>query len=79
MNNSKNNSKLDEGLSHALFAVWVMVAVGLFWIFQFQYEAVWVSFDGEKLPPLQYGEGGVKVVHFVDPYCPCSKFSRPHI
>ncbi len=61
-----------------VFVLWLGLVVGLFWMLQFRYEAVWVSFDGTNLPRLE-SQKAMRVIHFVDESCPCSKFSRPHI
>lgn len=61
------------------FVVWILILASLFWSMQMQYQAVWVSFDGSRLPKLPAVTSGTRVVHFVDPDCPCSKFSLPHI
>lgn len=63
----------------AVFLLWVLLILSLFWLFQYRYESVWVSFDGEAMPRLVESNGSMQVVHFVDDACPCSKFSKPHI
>ena len=79
MSSFTENPDFRTVLSSLIFGVWLVVVSALFWFFQYQYESVWVSFDGDSLPAMDNSKGLVQVVHFVDPTCPCSKFSRPHI
>jgi len=61
------------------FFLWLGILASLFWTLQLQYQTVWVSFDGSRLPGLPADGHLARVVHFVDPDCPCSRFSQPHI
>lgn len=65
----------------AVLIVWLCLMAGLFWLFQFKYTNNWVSFMGSEFQSVELPTktGQVTVVHFVDPDCPCSKYSAPHI
>lgn len=68
-----------------VLATWLFAMVCAFWWFQFRnvgvYSEHWASFSGEAL--LDSALTGTRdrplVLHFVDPDCPCSRFSYPHI
>lgn len=72
-------------LAVVLLALWLVAIAGAFWWFQFRnisaYSEYWASFDGQHLLDqiVAVPEGKPLVLHFVDPQCPCSRFSVPHI
>ena len=60
--------------------LWLATVIVLFWKLQFQYETQWFTFDGSTLGiPASPKIGHQLVVHFIDPECPCTRFSKPHI
>lgn len=61
--------------------VWLCLMVSLFWLFQFRYTSNWVSFMGAEFQSVVMPTIGSQamVVHFVDPDCPCTRFSELHI
>lgn len=69
----------------ALLAAWLFCVACAFWWFQFRnmsvYSDHWVSFQGRHLleTTVPQSNGMPLVLHFVDPDCPCSRFSTPHI
>lgn len=79
-------SRPQRVIAGSIFAVWISVSLAAFWWFQFKdignFENALASFDGTELAKLQMqplsGRQAL-VVHFIDPDCPCSRFSRPHI
>ena len=75
----ENTQKVGANVAIPIFALWLVVVLGLFWLLQFRYEAVWVSFEGSTLPQLDVATGKLQVLHFVDESCPCTKFSRDHV
>ena len=67
-------------LGAAVLAVWIVAMLLLFWFFQFKYTTNWVSFQGSEFKELTMSvTRQATVVHFIDPDCPCTKFSAPHI
>lgn len=75
-----------KSLAFVTFAVWIGASATAFWSFQFKhlgsFENNLATFDGKDLAQLQLvpdnGRDAV-VVHFIDPDCPCTRFSLPHI
>ena len=72
-------------LALLLVVIWLVSCVVLFWWFQFRHlgsiEDYWVTFSGDQFASTEVNptQGKVLVVHFVDPECPCSRFSVNHI
>lgn len=73
-------------LAGLVFVVWIGVSVTAFWWFQFKhlgnFENQLATFDGAELAQLQLlpiANHHAVVVHFIDPECPCTRFSLPHI
>jgi len=77
-------------LSIGVFILWLgLTSIG-FWWYQFRWyqslDEQWFTFLGGELAQLQLASTADNavvsrptVVHFVDPECPCSRFSAPHI
>lgn len=62
-----------------------MLAAVCLWWFQFRhigsFDEYWASFNGQALSELPFkpDQGDALVMHFVDPSCPCSRFTASHI
>lgn len=68
-----------------IFVVWLLLAAVSLWWFQLRhiggFDEYWASFNGQTLSELPFKPdyGDALVVHFVDPSCPCSRFTTAHI
>jgi hypothetical protein len=64
-----------------IFALWIALVLSVFWQYQLKFQNQWFTFAGADLAGQQVRliPGKMSVVHFVDPDCPCSRFSAPHI
>lgn len=62
--------------------IWLAVVCFGFWHYSLRYHYsvtdYWASFDGSKVVSIA-PTGTMTIVHWVDPDCPCSRFSGPHI
>ncbi|WP_317932967.1 DUF6436 domain-containing protein [Halioxenophilus sp. WMMB6] len=73
--------------AYLLLTVWLSSCAFAFWWFQFQYlgrfDSRLAAFNGEALSQIHLQPSTTTktalVMHFVDPSCPCSRFSKPHI
>ncbi len=72
-------------LALALMVAWLLTCISVFWWFQFRHistiDDYWVTFSGDLFTNTEINpsHGKALVVHFVDPECPCSRFSFSHI
>lgn len=68
-----------------LFFCWLVFSALAFWWFQFRYigafDDYWATFNGSAFNEIKVKphNATVLVVHFVEPKCPCSRFSVSHI
>ncbi|MFA7552774.1 MAG: DUF6436 domain-containing protein [Spongiibacteraceae bacterium] len=72
--------------AYVLVLTWLFACAAAFWWFEFRYidqfDNNLTSFNGQPLKALKLEPSANQlalVVHFVDPDCPCSRFSAPHI
>lgn len=69
----------------SVLVVWLVASAVTLWWFQFRhisrFDEHWVTFKGSQIfASVQLGAiENYLVVHFVDPKCPCSRFSVGHI
>ena len=75
-----------KALSLVVFTTWIGTCLFTFWWFQFRhigsFENNLATFDGSELSQFHLRPAdnmGAIVVHFIDPDCPCSRFSIPHV
>jgi hypothetical protein len=74
-----------QTIAMTVLILWVTACAVAFWWFQFRHISAFdehlATFSGSSLSDTKvYPEtGGALVVHFVDPFCPCSRFSTSHI
>lgn len=74
-----------QALAWLVLIGWFSLCVFIFWWYQYRYispfNEYWASFTGDVLLSSQVKphQARALVVHFVDPDCPCSRFSVPHI
>lgn len=82
---SVRTAGLKQTIAFIVLVIWLVSSAFAFWWFQFQhmesYDNYAASFDGELLSQseLKPKQGYALVIHFIDPDCPCSRFSKKHI
>lgn len=69
-------------LASLVAVVWIGIVCFGFWHYSLRYQHssadYWATFDGTKVATIA-PTGRMTMVHWVDPDCPCSRFSGPHI
>lgn len=79
---SRNRRQL---LALLIAAVWLLITLLTLWWFKYQYvgdfQERWVDFDMTLLlkHPEKPQQGYAKIVHYLDPSCPCTRFAYAHI
>ncbi|WP_096085455.1 DUF6436 domain-containing protein [Agaribacterium haliotis] len=84
--------KQRKQLAAAVFLLWFLAVLWAFWFFQFRHFGVFAAdlntsvhanFEaGAWLSSTYVGaapEGSIVVQHFIDPACPCSRFTHRHV
>lgn len=74
-----------QTIAMLVLILWVTACAVAFWWFQFRhisaFDEYWATFSGSLLADTKVypATGAALVVHFIDPSCPCSRFSTSHI
>lgn len=73
-------------LAGLLVIAWLSLCAYLFWYFELRWTQQYDShqlanftLEDAPAPPLGARSGEITIVHFIDPECPCTRFSLPHI
>ncbi len=77
----ENKSRRYSAAAWLLFSGWLILAPVIFYLIFFPNHR-WFIEDVNRIPvslPKLAATGGVRVLHFIDEACPCTKFSLPHI